>query len=294
MPRTTFPPVLRVAGVPEPYNLPWHLGMEKGAFEAAGIDLQWHTVHEGTGRMCRMLRDRELDMAVLVTEGAVCDILNGGLIRVVSTFVDSSLPWGVHVPAASDLYKPADLKNVPYAISRLGSGSHIMAVLHAERTGWRPGADDLEVVHNMAGAARRMSEGPPVIFLWEQFVTSRYVDAGVMRCVDVVRGDWPGFTIVAREECIREHGDVLDRALAVLAEEAEALRSDRHTVRLVRQNADFGEQLARDWLEHVRWTVGRPSPAMFTSLVGTLLDLDLVPKGRVGGDIVWRRPPGRG
>ena len=60
---------LRIAGVPEPYNLPWHLAMERGAFAAAGIDLQWHTVPEGSGRMCAMLRDDELDMAVLVTEG---------------------------------------------------------------------------------------------------------------------------------------------------------------------------------------------------------------------------------
>ncbi len=53
---------LRIAGVPEPYNLPWHLAMEHGRFAEAGIDLQWHTVHEGTGRMCQMLRDGELDM----------------------------------------------------------------------------------------------------------------------------------------------------------------------------------------------------------------------------------------
>ena len=42
---------LRVAGVPEPYNLPWHLAMEKRLFAAAGIELDWHVVHEGTGLM---------------------------------------------------------------------------------------------------------------------------------------------------------------------------------------------------------------------------------------------------
>jgi acetyltransferase-like isoleucine patch superfamily enzyme len=134
--------ILRIAGVPEPYNLPWHLAMEQGAFTEAGMDLHWHTVHEGTGRMCQMLKDDELDLAVLVTEGAVRDILNGGPHRIVGTFVDSALPWGVHVPAASNLHAPGELKGLPYAISRLGSGSHIMAMIHAERLGWRPAETD--------------------------------------------------------------------------------------------------------------------------------------------------------
>lgn len=60
---------LRVAGVPEHFNLPWHLADEEGAFESAGIDLQWIDVPEGTGKMCQMLREDETDMAVILTEG---------------------------------------------------------------------------------------------------------------------------------------------------------------------------------------------------------------------------------
>ncbi len=270
---------LRIAGVPEPYNLPWHLAMEQGRFAEAGIDLQWHTVHEGTGRMCQMLRDGELDMAVLVTEGAVRDILNGGPHRIVSTFVESPLPWGVHVPASSALHHPSDLKGVPFAISRLGSGSHIMAMLYAERLGWRPRPEDLVVVHNMEGAARRMAEGPPVIFLWETYVTSRYVEAGVMRRVDEMRGDWPGFVIVAREEFARAHTAVLRDALAVLDRAVSGLDLSAHTVELVMQNAGFREELAREWLGHVRWRVGRPEERSLVHLVDTLRELHLVPAG---------------
>ena len=269
---------LRIAGVPEPYNLPWHLAMEQGRFAEAGIDLQWHTVHEGTGRMCQMLREGTLDMAVLVTEGAVRDILNGGPHRIVSTFVESPLPWGVHVPARSDLREPVQLKGVPFAISRPGSGSHIMAMLYAERLGWRPGPDDLVVVHNMEGAARRMAEGSPVIFLWETYVTSRYVEAGVMRRVDEVRGDWPGFVIVAREEFARTHPGAMREVLAVLDRAVSGLDLSTHTVELVMQNAGFREELAREWLGHVRWRVGRPHGDAFLTLIHALKDLGLVPR----------------
>ena len=67
---------LRLAGVPEHFNLPWILGLERRAFVRAGIDLKWRTVPEGTGAMCKLMRAGELDLAIMVTEGAVRDILH--------------------------------------------------------------------------------------------------------------------------------------------------------------------------------------------------------------------------
>ncbi len=94
---------LRIAGVPEHFNLPWHLGLERRAFVRAGVELKWRTVPEGTGAMCKLLRNGEVDMAVLVMEGAVSDILGGNPSRIVSQFVDTPLTWGVHVGAHTTL-----------------------------------------------------------------------------------------------------------------------------------------------------------------------------------------------
>ena len=66
---------IKIAGVPEHFNLPWHLCLENGEFEEAGIDLQWTDVPEGTGKMSQMLRDGETDIAVILTEGIVKSIL---------------------------------------------------------------------------------------------------------------------------------------------------------------------------------------------------------------------------
>ena len=257
---------VRIAGVPEPYNLPWHLGMEKGRFAVAGIDLEWHTVPEGTGRMCQMLRNDELDMAVLVTEGAVRDILNGGPHRIVSTFVVSPLPWGVHVPANSSLFAPEDLKGVPFAISRIGSGSHLMALMYAHRQGWSPIEEDFHVVHNMEGAAARMKDGRPLVFLWEQFVTSRYVDEGVMRKVDMIEGDWPGFVIVAREAFLDNAPGTVTRALDIVRNEVKALLRNRGVLRRIMRNAGFPPTLAKAWLKHVRWHLAPIDPGMVSGL----------------------------
>ncbi len=35
---------VRIAGVPEHFNLPWHLCIENGEFDEVAIDLQWTDV----------------------------------------------------------------------------------------------------------------------------------------------------------------------------------------------------------------------------------------------------------
>lgn len=112
---------VKIAGVPEHFNLPWRLCIENGEFEAENIDLQWKNIPEGTGKMCQMLRDGETDMAVILTEGIVKDIVAGNPSKIVQIYVQSPLIWGIHVAAKSDFHTIKDLRNKKAPISRLGS-----------------------------------------------------------------------------------------------------------------------------------------------------------------------------
>jgi sulfonate transport system substrate-binding protein len=47
---------LRVGGVPEHFNLPWHLALEQGLFAKRGLDLTWIDVPNGTGAMVCILK----------------------------------------------------------------------------------------------------------------------------------------------------------------------------------------------------------------------------------------------
>jgi len=40
---------LRVGGVPEHFNLPWHLAIEKKIFEKHGVEVEWVEIKLGTG-----------------------------------------------------------------------------------------------------------------------------------------------------------------------------------------------------------------------------------------------------
>jgi hypothetical protein len=44
-----------------------------------------------------MLRDGETDIAVILTEGIVKDIVAGNPSKIVQVYVESPLIWGIHV-----------------------------------------------------------------------------------------------------------------------------------------------------------------------------------------------------
>lgn len=245
---------LRIAGVPEHFNLPWILALERRAFVRAGIELKWSTVPEGTGRMCAMLRNGEVDLAVLVTEGAVRDILNGAPNRIVANYVQTPLTWGVHVGAHTAVTKPDELKRVPFAISRVNSGSHLAAMAYAHANGWTPAASDLVVVNDLAGAAERLKAADPIAFLWEKYTTKHLVDAGALRRVDEHRSSWPSFVIVATEAALAEHSKEIARLLKVIRDQAAGLMQKKAAPETIAQRYKMSVEDAREWFADVRWS----------------------------------------
>ena len=99
---------VRIAGVPEHFNLPWHMAIEEGAFADKGIDLQWEDIPEGTGRMCNMLANDKTDLAIILTEGIVKSIASGNQVRILQEFIASPLLWGVHVAHRSPYTDPSE------------------------------------------------------------------------------------------------------------------------------------------------------------------------------------------
>ena len=276
------PVTIRIAGVPEHFNLPWMLALERRAFVRAKIDLKWQTVPEGTGRMCAMLRNGEVDLAVLITEGAVRDIANGNPSRIISNYTETTLTWGVHVGAHTSITKPEDLKNIAFAISRINSGSHLAAMAYAQAHGWTPKESDFVVVNDLKGAEERLKEKEPIAFLWEKFTTKSLVDNGTFRCVDEHVSPWPSFMIVATEAILAAHPKEVQRVLKVIRDQAAGLMQKKTAPVMIAQRYKMSEADAKEWFAGVKWnTDGKIDVAALTTVVGQLAQariLDADPK----------------
>ena len=122
---------IRIGGVPEHFNLPIHLAIEQKLFEQADIEIEWITYKGGTGQMTKALRANEVDVCILLTEGIIADIINGNPCKIISEYVTTPLIWGIHTSVQNKINREADIFDKKYAISRFGSGSHLMAIVHA-------------------------------------------------------------------------------------------------------------------------------------------------------------------
>ncbi|MGB0789152.1 MAG: ABC transporter substrate-binding protein, partial [Marinirhabdus sp.] len=197
---------ITIGGVPEHFNLPWYLTLKNKEYTAAGINLRWHDYHGGTGQMCGALRRGEIDMAVILTEGIIRDIANGNPSKIVQVFVKSPLIWGIYVAKNRGHKTVSGLRGTTAAISRYGSGSHLMAYVNAENQGWDTKTDlQFEVVKTLDGALQGLPEQRADYFLWEKFMTKPIVDKGVFRRIDECPSPWPCFVVAVREDFLKNN-----------------------------------------------------------------------------------------
>ncbi len=194
---------VRIGGVPEHFNYAWYLALKQGHFKQHDINVRWKDYFGGTGQMTQALRNNEIDMAVILTEGIIKDITEGNPSKIVQVFVESPLIWGIHVAHDSTFKQLNELKGQRAAISRYGSGSHLMAYVNALHLEWNPTTDlQFEVVKNLDGAVDALSQQEADYFMWEKFTTKPLVDQKKFRRLGECPTPWPCFVIAVRDEFI--------------------------------------------------------------------------------------------
>jgi ABC-type nitrate/sulfonate/bicarbonate transport system substrate-binding protein len=277
---------IRIAGVPEHFNLPWHLAIEKGDFEKAGIDLQWTDVPEGTGKMCQMLRERTTDIAIILTEGIVKDITAGNPSKIVQVYVETPLIWGIHVAAQSKYETLAQLESTKAAISRIGSGSQLMAYVNADNQKWDVNSLQFEIVNTIDGAVTALTEGTADYFMWERFMTQPLVDKGIFRRIADCPTPWPCFVIAVRDEILDQHPEVIAKILEII--NFNTLKFKELTNITTKLSARFHQKEAdlEKWLDLTEWSQNQLSENVLNNVQNQLLKLGIIDKKSTFAKIV--------
>ena len=279
---------VNIGGVPEHFNLAWYLTLKDGAYKEKGINLRWKDYFGGTGQMCKALRSGEIDMAVILTEGIIKDITVGNPSKIVQIFVKSPLIWGIHVAHHSTCNSIKELKGTKAAISRFGSGSHLMAYVNAKENDWDLEKDlNFEVIKNLDGAVEGLTENKADYFMWEKFTTKPLVDDNTFRRIGECPSPWPCFVIAVRDEFIENEQDILRTILEIINNTTKDFKNIPQIDKTIANRYDQKLEDVQEWLSLTEWSQKNISNKMVKKVQKQLKKLDIIDKKLDFKDLVF-------
>lgn len=267
---TTAPGKLRVGYIQEMFAAPILL-LARSPWGQEHIELVEQP--SGTGQVLTSFdasqpAGQKIDVAVALTEALVAGIARGRRdIKLVGSYVRSSLLWAVITGAQSKYNSIDDLKKTTIGISRVGSGSQLMASVMAMQHGWTD--DDgrvtdlaFKVNDSFVNLRNSVNDGSTSAFMWETFTTAPYFHSGEVRRIGIVPTPWPSWTIAASQATTLETSPqraLLDTFLHKLQETIDEFTSeksfaeDRPAQFMLQEFPHYKRQDVDDWLSTARW-----------------------------------------
>ncbi len=269
---------IKIAGVPEHFNLPWQLAIENNEFKDQNIDLQWTNVPEGTGKLCEMLRNGETDLAVILTEGIIKDILAGNPSKILQVYVESPLIWGIHVAHNSKYKSVSDLQHTKAAISRKGSGSELMTYVNAHNQKWSTEHLQFEIVQTIDGAVEALTNEKADYFMWERFMTKPLVDQGVFRRLDDCLTPWPSFVIVATEDLLQNQLDTVVTILKIINAKTSIFKEIPDINKTLAERFNQKTEDIDQWISRTEWSQEPINEEMLNNVQNQLFEFGIIDK----------------
>ena len=278
---------LIIGGVPEHFNLPWYVTLRNKEYTKNGINLRWKDFHGGTGAMNKALRDKEIDMAVILSEGIIRDIIKGNECKIVQVFIKSPLIWGIHVAANSSYQTINDLKRAEAAISRFGSGSHLMAYVNAENQDWNLETDlNFKVIKNLEGALTELPKGNGDYFMWEKFTTKPYVDNGIFRLVGECPTPWPCFVIAVRNDVLENEEKSIKTILEIINKTTFDFKDTPNLAEIISERYSQKLEDVQEWLGLTEWCQHNISEKEVETIQNKLFQLKLIDNKTLSNNIL--------
>lgn len=259
---------IRIIGVPEHFNFPIVEAVEEQPFQGLGIALEWSDEPKGSGAMNKAIREGQAELAIILTESFIKDRIEGNPGKIIGYHVESPLIWGIHVSSQIPAKSVKELSDVPFLISRYGSGSHLMAFLLARKMGWDTKSLQFEVVGDLEGAKLTLDSSEPKIFLWEKYMTKPLVDKGLFRRVGEVPTPWPCFVMVASQNALETHPKILEKLRDYIYKKSSGLAMREGISLVLSKKYAVMEEDISAWLSQTRWATKNEVP--YSSLETTM------------------------
>ena len=205
---------------------------------------------------------------------------------IVQVFVKSPLIWGIHVDGKSNYATVSDLENKISAISRFGSGSHLMSIVNAEKNNWNTNEIEFEIVNNLDGAISSLSEGKSDYFMWEKYTTKPLVDNETFKRVGECPTPWPCFVIAVRNEFIENNFQTVDLILNIINNTTADFKDIPSIDKTLASK--YHQQLkdTQEWLSLTKWSQKPLEEKVLNKIQNQLFDLKIIDKKGTFAEIV--------
>ncbi|MDO6812571.1 substrate-binding domain-containing protein [Tenacibaculum soleae] len=278
---------LKIGGVPEHFNYPWYITLKNKEFTNQNINLRWQDYPGGTGQMCKALRAGEVDIAIVLTEGIIKDIINGNPSKITQTFVKSPLIWGIHVSAKSKFKKIEDLENATVAISRFGSGSHLMAIVNAHNNGWNINNLKFKVVGDLQGGIDALTNDEADYFMWEHFTTKPLVDNNTFRRLGDCPTPWPCFVVAVRNEILENNFDEVKKVLDIVNNCTSDFKNIDNIDKTLAVRYEQQLEDIQEWLSITEWNDGEPvNEKLITSIQNKMIGFNVIDSKKDSNELI--------
>jgi ABC-type nitrate/sulfonate/bicarbonate transport system substrate-binding protein len=246
---------VKIGGVPEHFNMPWHHAIGKGYFKEAGIDLKWNNYRSGSAPLAIDMDNGELDLSVILTESIIKSIvMDGHNSLIASIYVDSPLIWGIHTGYDNLIKTSDDMLGKKYAISRFGSGSHLMSIVDAENRKLKINNEQFVVVNNLIGAVESLSKCETDIFFWEKFTTKPWVDNKTFRLIDTCPTPWSSFVIAGNKDFLNNNKETVSTIIDIVQRSAEEFRNREDANEIIAEQYSQKIGDVKQWFDSVSWS----------------------------------------
>ncbi|GAA5881423.1 hypothetical protein JCM3774_004373 [Rhodotorula dairenensis] len=239
----------------------------------------------GTGQIMSRLKADEIDVAIALTESLIAGIAKRTAeFKLVGTYVTSPLNWAVIVGKDSKYQKIQDLRGEKIGVSRIGSGSQVMASYMALREGWtdKDGKVEpiqFEVLDSFKNLRDGVNDGRAAAFMWEHFTTKPYLNE--VRFIGNVPTPWHSWAVVATPSTLSPSSPLHSHLQTFLSElsasvhafDAPAARESSSKA-FVEKTWEYPREDVEAWLEQVEYPKGdvnEISKEMVQSTLSTLV-----------------------
>lgn len=272
--------MIKVGYIPEHFSAPMFLAREQGWLDG----IEFYPFPSGSGHLIQSLTTGEIDIAVGLTEAFVRAIAAGNeSYKIAGCYVQSPLRWAISTGAKrDDLPDGANLEGKKCGVSRIGSGSDVMArVLALQRHYVKP--FEFVVNHTFAqlrdGVNHTGDAKECDFFMWEHFTTKKYWDIGEIKRIGEIFTPWPSWVVTARtgilgSEDLKSFLEGTTKGINYFNENPEK------AIKWITSNLDYTEDDARAWLSTVNF--GDPlhiDPQIISKTVDVLKYAANLPEG---------------